>query len=113
MFVGSDARLWVEKGKGEAGPVAKVIECAQGRYEVQDVEFGKVYKWRPERVVVECGCGERLYLNASTTTSCKECTTDHAHTVRAELADRRERDDEVLHPWRYYSEDREDAGLPV
>jgi hypothetical protein len=101
----------VEKGKEEAGPVAKVIECAHGRYEVQDVELGKVYKWRPERIVVECGCGERLYLNASTT-SCKECTTDHALTVRAELADRRERD-EVLHPWRYYSEDREDAGLPV
>jgi hypothetical protein len=92
--------------------VAKVIECAQARYEVQDVEFGKVYKWRPERVVVECGCGERLYLNSSMT-SCKECSTDHAHTVRGELADRRERD-EVLHPWRYYySEDSEDAGLPV
>ena len=112
--MGSDARLWVDRRKGEAEPVAKVIECAQGRYEVQDVELGKVYKWRPERIVVECGCGERLYLNASTTTSCKECTTDHALTVRAELADRRERDDQVLHPWRYsyYSEDREDAGLP-
>jgi hypothetical protein len=92
--------------------VAKVIECVKARYEVQDVEFGKVYKWRPERVVVECGCGERLYLNASMT-SCKECSTDHALTVRGELADRRERD-EVLHPWRYYySEDSEDAGLPV
>ena len=114
MFIGSDARLWVDKGKGEAGPVAKVIECALGRYEVQDVELGKVYKWCPERVVVECGCGERLYLNASTTTSCKECTTDHAKTVRAELADPRE-SDEVLYPWRYsyYSEDREDASLPV
>jgi DNA-binding NarL/FixJ family response regulator len=67
----------------ETVPVAKVIECAQARYEVQDVESGKVYKWRPERVVVECGCGERLYLNASMT-SCKECSTDHAHTVRGE-----------------------------
>ena len=90
--------------------MAKVIECAKARYEVQDVEFGKVYKWRPERVVVECGCGERLYPSASMT-SYKECSTDHAHPVRGELADRRERD-EVLHPWRYYSEDREDAGLP-
>ena len=46
----------------ETVPVAKVIECAQARYEVQDVEFGKVYKWRPERIVVECQCGQRLSL---------------------------------------------------
>jgi hypothetical protein len=112
MVKGCRARHGLGKGKRGTGKLAKVIECAQGRYEVQDVELGKVYKWRPERVVVECGCGERLYLNSSTTISCKECTTDHALTVRAELADQRERD-EVFHPWRYYySEDREDAGLP-
>src|SRR4028118_392049 len=51
MFIDSHDRLWVEKGKGEAGPVAKVIECAKGRYEVKDVEFGRVYKWRPKRIV--------------------------------------------------------------
>ena len=44
--------------------MANVIECAEGRYEVQDVEFGRVYKWRPERVVVECDCGERTALRA-------------------------------------------------
>ena len=114
MVKGYCARHGLGKGKRGSGQLAKVIECAQARYEVQDVEFGKVYKWCAERIVVECGCGERLYLTASTTTSCKECTTDHGLTVRAELADLRERD-EVLHPWRYsyYSEDREDAGLPV
>jgi hypothetical protein len=109
MFVGSDARLWVEKGKGEAGPVAKVIESAQARYEVQDVEWGKVYKWCPERIVVECGCGEKLYLNSSIT-SCKECSTEHVLAVREELSELR-KSDLTLHPWRY-SEDREDAGLP-
>jgi hypothetical protein len=89
--------------------VAKVIECTQARYEEQDVEWGKVYKWCPARIAVECGCGERLYLNASIT-SCKACSTDHTLTVRGVLANRRERE-EVLHPWRY-SEDHEDAGLP-
>ena len=29
--------------------MAKVIEHVQARYEVQDVEFGKVYKWRDLR----------------------------------------------------------------
>jgi hypothetical protein len=60
--------------------LAKVIECAQARYEVQDVEFGKVYKWRPKHVLVECRCGQRLSLTPSTT-SCPECGTDHELAV--------------------------------
>ena len=90
------------------GQLAKVIECAQARYEVQDVEFGKVYKWRPERVVVECQCGQRLSLTASTT-SCAECGTDHVLAVKEASTDEHQ-SDQTLHPWRYYSEDREEAG---
>ena len=89
--------------------MAKVIECAQARYEVQDVDFGKVYKWCPERVVLKCGCGGTLYLNASMT-SCEECSTDHVVAVREELSELRQ-NDQTLHPWRY-SEDHEDASLP-
>ena len=112
MVMGSDARLWVGKGKGEAGPVARVIECARARYEVQDVELGKVYKWRPERVVVECQCGQRPSLTASTA-SCAECGTDHVLAVTEASTDGHQ-SDQTLHPWRYYSysEKREDAGLP-
>lgn len=84
-----------------------VIERAEGRYEVQDVEFGRVYRWRPERVVVECDCGERAALTCSETT-CR-CGADHAAVVREELVVCSE--DEALHPWRYAG-DREDAGLP-
>ena len=93
--------------------MAKVIRGAQARYEVQDVDFGKVYKWCPERVVLECGCGGRLYLTSSMT-SCEECSADHAVAVREELSQLRQSSDETLHPWRYsYSEDHdEDAGLP-
>jgi hypothetical protein len=87
----------------------KVVECAQAHYEVQDVEFGKVYKWCPERVVLEYGCGGRIYLNSSRT-SCEECSTDHVVAVREELSELRQ-NDETLHPWRYYSEDREKDGL--
>jgi hypothetical protein len=36
----------------------RVIERVRGHYEVQEVECGKVYKWRPESVVVACECGE-------------------------------------------------------
>ena len=89
----------------------KVIERVQPRYEVQEVEFGKVYKWRPERVVVECQCGQRLSLTASTT-SCAECGADHVLAAKEASAGGHQ-SDQTLHPWRYYSEDREGASLPV
>jgi hypothetical protein len=96
----------VKRGNGQ---LAKVIECTQARYEVQDVEFGKVYKWRPEQVLVECRCGQRLSLTASTT-SCTECGTDHDLAVKEASADGHQ-SDHALHPWRFV-EDREDHGLP-
>ena len=92
--------------------MAKVIERVQARYEVEEVEFGKVYKWLPERIVVECQCGERLSLTAFTT-SCVECASDHVLAVHAlkEASTDKHQSDQTLHPWRY-SEDREDADLP-
>ena len=90
--------------------MAEVTERVDARYEVQDVECGKVYKWCPERMVVECQCGQKLSLTASTT-SCVECGSDHVLAVKAASTDRLQ-SDQTLHPWRYYSEDREDGGLP-
>ncbi len=91
---------------------SKVIEHVQPRYEVQDVAFGKVYKWHPEHIVAECQCGQRLSLTASTT-SCTECGTDHVLAVK-EASAAGHQSDQTLHPWRYsyYSEDREDVGIP-
>jgi hypothetical protein len=94
----------------KGGKVAKAIECVEARYEVEDVQFGKVYKWHPERIVLECQCGQRLSLTASRT-SCPECGRDHVLTVQEASTDRRQ-SKETLHPWRFV-EDREDAGLPV
>lgn len=84
------------------------LERIDGHYEVQDVEFGQVYKWCPECVVIECECGERATLTSSMSTC--ECGVDHTEVIRGELAARRSGDDE-LHPWRYAG-DRESAGLP-
>ncbi len=85
-----------------------VIERTEGRYEVQEVEFGKVYKWLPERVVVECGCGRTLSLTTSETTC--DCGADHATVVREELSAKRI-GNEHPHPWRqlHYSEN---TGIP-
>jgi hypothetical protein len=110
-------RGW-EKANGKRGTgrlANKVIERVQPRYEVQEVELGQVYKWRPERIVVECRCGQRLSLTASTT-SCTECATDHVLAVKEASKMDGCQSDQTLHPWRYHSsseEDREeDDGLP-
>ena len=84
-------------------------EHTEAHYDVQEVEMGEVYTWRPESVVVECDCGERPTLTASMTT-CGGCGADHKAVVRERLSDGR-LEDEAVHPWRY-AEDREDVGVP-
>ncbi len=71
------------------------IERTEGHYDVQEVEFGKVYRWRPECVVLECDCGERLTLTNSITT-CSWCDADYAAVVREELAAAERSEDEAL-----------------
>lgn len=88
--------------------VMKVIEHTEGHYEAQDVEFGRVYRWYPETLVIVCDCGERSILCGSATT-CGRCGLDHAVAVREDSAAGR-LGDEALHPWRY-AEDPEDTGV--
>lgn len=73
------------------------IERTEGRYEVEEVEFGRVYKWRPASVSVECECGAKLAFTESVTT-CEWCGADYTATVSEELAGRL-LGDEALHPW--------------
>ena len=61
------------------------IEYTEGRYEVHDVGFGRVFKWRPEIALVECDCGVLTTLDRSETT-CAWCGADHAVLVREELS---------------------------
>jgi hypothetical protein len=88
--------------------VARVIERVQAHYEVQDVEMGKVYRWRPESVVVECSCGNEPTLTASKN-ACSECGADH-RTIVEEVLDASPGDEEVYRPWRspgpYYAPTR-------
>jgi hypothetical protein len=88
-----------------------MVERVEGHYEVQDVEFGQVYRWCPECVVVECDCGERLSLTGSTTV-CSWCGAAHTDIVQEEQDIKGQLlRDEDLHPWRYAG-DREDIGIP-
>jgi hypothetical protein len=93
-----------------------IIERTGGRYKIQDVEFGKVYKWHPERVVIECKCGKRIThkrseLISSEVSAC-ECGADSKANIREELViEVLDEDETVLHPWRYQHFSR-DAGIP-
>lgn len=79
--------------------MATVIEHTGGRYDIQATEFGRCYRWVPDRVVVDCDCGEKATLTRSATT-CECCGADHSSALSRELAACR-REDEILHPWRY------------
>lgn len=44
--------------------MVQVIERAEGRYDLREVEFGEVIgRCTPERVVLECDCRARLILD--------------------------------------------------
>ncbi len=93
----------------------RVIERIAEHYNAQEVEFGKVYRWCPELVVVECECGKRTTFKragiiGNSATTC-ECGTDLAESFR-EALDAGYLEDKALHPWRYDTPDREDVGLP-
>ena len=79
----------------------KVTERIEEPYETQEVPFGKVYAWRPGRVMIECDCGERLTLTGSTTVCA--CGVDLTSTLRETLSAKQSRDED-LHPWRYVEE---------
>lgn len=76
-----------------------VIESIAGYYEAEEVAFGVVYKWCPERVVIECDCGERQAITGLRII-CAKCGADHAYTIREELAALR-LEDKNERPWRY------------
>ena len=78
--------------------MTKLLERLEAHYEVEDLEMGKVYRWCPERALLECTCGEELILSAFNTT-CPECWADHASIVEEVLDARPE--DKGDHPWRY------------
>jgi hypothetical protein len=82
---------------GEGGSwMTTVIECTEGHYDVQETSYGNDYVWRPEHVVVECDCGQKLVLSPAETV-CR-CRVDHAALVREELASRGVSDG-TSHPW--------------
>src|SRR5438067_889025 len=97
----------------------EVIERLAEHYEAEDVEYGRVYKWCPECVVLECACGKRAIhkradIIGSVVTAC-ECSKDKDNmaVIRGELVIELLDEDYERHhhPWRYWHPPK-DAGIP-
>jgi hypothetical protein len=87
------------------------VQRTGGHYEVQEVEFGRVYRWCPEHVDIYCECGERTNVTAASVATCPRCGANQAATIRA-APSAGSLEDQALHPWRYDASNLRDAGLP-
>ncbi len=95
----------------------RIVERIPAHYEVEEVkDLGRVYRWCPERVVVECGqCTKRIIFNRSklltSVVTCGGCGARSTAGIREELLVEVPTEDEVTHPWRYWPS-RRGAGIP-
>jgi hypothetical protein len=71
----------------------RVIAHEREHYEVHEVPYGKVYSWRPERIVFECDCGETL-VRMRPVTACA-CGVVHTDVSRDSGGMPKDED----HPW--------------
>jgi hypothetical protein len=87
--------------------MVQILERVQARYESREMPFGKVYEWHPACVALECDCGEKVTLSAtSTTTTCRRCGAELGSFVR-DIGEREGRlPDTLTHPWFYDAEER-------
>jgi len=82
--------------------MVQILERVEAYYEHREMPFGKVYAWHPAYVALECDCGEKVTLSAtSTTTTCGRCGADLGTFVH-EIREREGRlPDNLTHPWFY------------
>src|SRR5215211_9401707 len=80
--------------------MVQILERVQAHYESRQMPFGKVYEWHPALVALECECGEKVTLSATSTTStCSRCGVD-LDTFVHDIRERESRlPDHPTHPW--------------
>src|SRR5215207_3906453 len=89
--------------------MVQILERINAHYESREMPFATVYEWYPASVDLECECGEKVTLSAtssSTTSTCSRCGADLDTFVH----DIREREatlpDKLTHPWFYDARER-------
>ena len=85
----------------------QVIQRVAEHYDTQEIEFGRIYRWCPECVVVECDCGERMTLRRldiiiASKLTCEECGAKVSPRIREEVViELLDEDDAAIHPWHH------------
>ncbi|MBA3475046.1 MAG: hypothetical protein H0T57_17795 [Rubrobacter sp.] len=85
----------------------QVIERIAAHYDTQEVEFGRIYRWCPECIVVECDCSERMTLKRldiiiDSGVICEECGAKVSPRIREEVViELLDEDYVAIHPWHH------------
>jgi hypothetical protein len=82
--------------------MAQITKRVEAHYKSSEMPFGKVYEWHNAYIDLECDCGEKLVLTAtSSITTCHRCGADFDAIVH-DIQEREGRlPDELTHPWLY------------
>jgi hypothetical protein len=87
----------------------KIIERVEAHYVGREIPFGKVYKWHPAYLALECDCGEQLILSAtSTITTCGRCGANLGGFLHYIKEGEGHLPDELTHPWFHDAKERAD-----
>jgi hypothetical protein len=92
--------------------MARIDKAIAAHYETHEVPFGRIYEWHPEYIIVECDCGQKLLITAtSNIPTCPQCGVDYGSLVH-DIRHREERlRDEEIHPWHHDEQSRADQHL--
>ena len=87
----------------------EIIE--EAHYETREVPFGRSYKWHPERMAVECDCGEELVFTGTDALTTCQCGTEYGDLVRGIRYREGRLQNEDVHPWDYDVQGQADQHL--
>jgi hypothetical protein len=80
--------------------VAKVIEYVEAHYEVDEIEMGTLYRWCPEKVVIECDCEQSFTAEGARAASCPRCDADYTGVASRGLGGKPLTEEEAYRPTR-------------
>ena len=87
--------------------MTRIIENIKAHYETHEVPFGRGYEWHPEHIIVECDCGERFTLTATSTMGTCRCGTDLGAIVHDIQEHEARLPDKSIHPWHHDAQEQE------